>query len=260
MVFGVCIRSVPLAPLLTSSYLYTNCSTYTIYTTHASPPDHTAPSSATHAQVGGLKLLLPLTESEDTEVQRLAAHALANLSVNAENQVLMAAEGGIEMLVHLVKAEGENCEAVHRQASKALANLGVNSNNKELISKAGGIAPLIELAKSRNMSVSVEAIAALANLAVNDNNEVEIAELGGLAPILDGANTDHLDLQSQSARALRNLSVNEGNKEKIIALGGVNILKKLIRNCPSDRVRTQASRALANLGADDRRDDGEEKS
>lgn len=30
----------------------------------------------------GLQLLLPLTKSKDTEVQRLAAHALANLSVN----------------------------------------------------------------------------------------------------------------------------------------------------------------------------------
>lgn len=154
------------------------------------------------------------------------------------------------MLVHLVKTSGENSEAVHRQASKALANLGVNSENKLRISQAGGIAPLIELAKSRNMTVSVEAIAALANLAVNDNNEKEIAERGGLAPILDGANTDHLDLQSQSARALRNLSVNEDNKKIILGLGGVNILKKLCRNCSNDRVRTQAARALANLGAD----------
>ena len=33
--------------------------------------------------LGGLKLLLPLTKSVDVEVQRLAAHALANLSVNS---------------------------------------------------------------------------------------------------------------------------------------------------------------------------------
>lgn len=33
-------------------------------------------------ELDGLKLLLPLTQSKDVEVQRLAAHALANLSVN----------------------------------------------------------------------------------------------------------------------------------------------------------------------------------
>ncbi len=35
-------------------------------------------------QYGGLKLLVPLTQSRDPEVQRLSAHALANLSVNGE--------------------------------------------------------------------------------------------------------------------------------------------------------------------------------
>jgi hypothetical protein len=34
---------------------------------------------------GALKLLVPLTESSDVEVKRLAAHALANLSVDGES-------------------------------------------------------------------------------------------------------------------------------------------------------------------------------
>lgn len=37
-------------------------------------------------ELGGLQLLLPLTRSTNVEIQRLAAHALANLSVNAANQ------------------------------------------------------------------------------------------------------------------------------------------------------------------------------
>jgi len=44
-------------------------------------------------ELGGLRLLLPLTNSPDLEIQRLAAHALANLSVLAENQVKMAQQG-----------------------------------------------------------------------------------------------------------------------------------------------------------------------
>jgi hypothetical protein len=35
-------------------------------------------------EYGGLRLLVPLTKSTDEEVQRLSAHALANLSVNGE--------------------------------------------------------------------------------------------------------------------------------------------------------------------------------
>ena len=58
-----------------------------------SPPDppHTPPHPSMYVpadrqvqivDLGGLNLLLPLTKCDNTEVQRLSAHALANLSVN----------------------------------------------------------------------------------------------------------------------------------------------------------------------------------
>lgn len=48
--------------------------------------------------LGGLRLLLPLTQSPDLDIQRLAAHALANLSVHADNQVRGA--GGSLLQMH----------------------------------------------------------------------------------------------------------------------------------------------------------------
>eukprot|EP00904_Undaria_pinnatifida_P002566 jgi/Undpi1/1230/HiC_scaffold_108.g14144.m1 len=98
-------------------------------------------------ELGGLKLLLPLANSRDIEVQRLAVHALANLSVDY-------------ML-------GSNHPHLQRQAAKALANLGVNTPNKDSICTAGGVPPLVQLASSKSRGVAVEAVAALANLAVN---------------------------------------------------------------------------------------------
>ena len=96
----------------------------------------------------------------------------------ADNQVKMANDGGIDMLIDLLQSDNEH---VQRQAAKALANLGVNGtilrpltcsnaplvSNKEKIAKCGGIKPLIALAKSKHVGVAVEAVAALANLAVN---------------------------------------------------------------------------------------------
>jgi hypothetical protein len=86
-------------------------------------------------------LLVPLTKSTDEEVQRLSAHALANLSVNgeqvvehqlisyqtefvfvADNQEIMSREGAIEMLIELLDT---NHELTLRQSAKALANLGM---------------------------------------------------------------------------------------------------------------------------------------
>ena len=64
-------------------------------------------------ELGGLKLLLPLTKSEDSEVQRLAAHALANISVDATNQILLAENGGIEMLVSLLESGKGTCMIIY---------------------------------------------------------------------------------------------------------------------------------------------------
>ena len=119
-----------------------------------SNPDWPIPFRNTTAQrqtqivdYGGLRLLLPLSQSSDSEVKRLAAHALANLSVNckpslnprmleasqqtplqkiAENQQLMAQEGAISMLIELLDTGNE---LTQRQAAKAIANLGVDGTN-----------------------------------------------------------------------------------------------------------------------------------
>lgn len=156
-----------------------------------------AVKSARQVQIvefGGLRLLVPLTKSTDEEVQRLAAHALANLSVNgtvlsqldrslpllvyfvfhaADNQKLMADEGAIECLIGLLDSSND---LIQRQSAKALANLGVNADNKPKIAEAGGIPKLVKLAATPQISVRIEAIAAMANLAVNgEHSSVDLA-------------------------------------------------------------------------------------
>ena len=69
-----------------------------------------------------------------SHICRLASHALANLSVNADNQRLMADNGAIESLIPLLQTKHE---LIQRQAAKALANLGVNPENKRKIAIAG---------------------------------------------------------------------------------------------------------------------------
>lgn len=212
---------------------------------------------------GGLKLLIPLTKSKDNEVRRLAAHALANLSVNSENQILMAENGAIELLIRLLDYD---YELAQRQAAKALANLGVNSDNKRKIGKVGAIPKLISLAASEiSVSVKIEVIAAIANLAVNDENEEDLVAGGVLLPLISNAqlamdqitnnwsysstgdpHDNYTELAAQCARCLRNLSVTPSNRSKIIDLNGLREIQRMT-TCGSDRVSSQARRALKNL-------------
>jgi len=213
-------------------------------------------------ELGGLRLLIPLTKSSDSEVQRLSAHALANLSVNADNQRLMASGGAIDALIILLDS---SLMQTQRQSAKALANLGVLLENKRTIAVAGAIPKLVRLTQPEiSIAVKIEAVAALANLAVNDVNEVEIEQAGGIVSIIAalvsamGYVETHVtardreyynaeELIAQCARSLRNLSVNAANKTVIIDAGATPLLQKLTR-FSNERIVLQSNKALQNLG------------
>ena len=83
---------------------------------------------------------------------------------------------------------------------------------------------------------------------MDDANEESIVEGGGVPAILECARlTSDPELLAQIARALRNLSVSKKGKDAISALGGIAMLTKLA-DSNSDRIKLQATRALANLG------------
>lgn len=234
---------------------------------------------------GGLALLGPLTRSADVEVQRLATHALANLSVLPANQALMAPDG-VAMLVDLLRTSGQQTVRVRcarrssrrspprtgnsrsaaparparpqvlRQAAKALANIAVCAPNKAVVVAAGGVPLLVAVVRSGTAATQTEAVAALANLAVDDDAELRIAAEGGVdavvragaaaAPLADAGDELALELLAQACRALRNLSVASTNKELVRECGGVALLHACALS-RSARVRQQAQLALANL-------------
>lgn len=72
-------------------------------------------------ELGGLRLLMPLTKSKDMEVKRLAAHALANLSVDGEVTLaapgLLARKPSRESPRRLLLGEGEFGAALASQQS-----------------------------------------------------------------------------------------------------------------------------------------------
>lgn len=198
-------------------------------------------------ECGGIKLLVQLTRSTDTEVQRLSAHALANLSALPINQKAMAeAEGSLDMLVELLKSP---CAEVQRQAAKTIANMSVIASNMHLIADKKGLPSLIALVSVPQIKTRIEAIAAIANLAIDDANERALVEEGAIVTILDCLRpiqpTD-VDFLSQIARALRNLTHSPDNSAVLKAAGGVPLLDILAKH-PEERVRAQAMAALANV-------------
>ncbi len=198
-------------------------------------------------ECGGLRLLVALTKSDNAEVQRLAAHALANLSALAANQRAIAeADGGLEMLVALLQSPTPE---VQRQAAKTLANMSVVPANMRLIAARGGLPPLVALLSAPQAKTRIEAVAAVANLAVDDANEAALVAAGALAPILACLRPmpDDADMLTQCARALRNLTTAPKSAAALRALGGGEQLRALAAS-GNERVRVQAVAALEKLG------------
>jgi hypothetical protein len=200
-------------------------------------------------ECGGLKLLVPLMQSPDLEVQRLAAHALANLSALPANQrAIVSTEGALSSLVALLSRPAPE---VQRQAAKAIANISVVPENMALIAGSGTIAPLLALMSAAQVKTRIEAIAAIANLAVNPGNEALLVAAGALQTVLSclqGSGLAQLDedLTVQCARALRTLSRTAEHARLLQSLGGDKLLTALSAS-GSASARAQAKVALEHL-------------
>ena len=177
-----------------------------------------------------------------------AAGALWNLATNEENQVAIAAAGGIAPLVTLVKKGTPGAKPGAREiAAGALWNLSGNDENDAAIVAAGGIAPLVKLVKMGTPGAREQAAGALGNLAYNPENQVAIVAAGGIAPLVKLVNTGTPGARKNAAGALRNLAYNnEENAVAIAAAGGIAPLVELEKTGTPD-AREEAAGTLQNL-------------
>ena len=205
--------------------------------------------------LGGLTLLVPLACSRDAEVQRLAIHALANLSALPANQRAIASTAGC--LPVLLQLLGSPLPEVQRQAAKTVANISVVAENMKQIAANGGVEPLVALLSSRAPKTRVEAIAAVANLAVDDANERLFVAAGALAKVVAAVPRPlpaDTDLCTQVARALRNLSATKEHARALGEVEGANELVALLCASGDERVRAQGEIAREHIRAAESRE------
>ncbi len=115
-------------------------------------------------------------------VQEHACAALKNLAVNPDNQVAVAAAGGIVAIVAAMQAHKRSA-GVQEMAGRALRNLAANNpSNKDAISAAGGIEALATSMKTHQARALLQqyACAALNNLACNASLRGRIKAAGGV--------------------------------------------------------------------------------
>ena len=131
-----------------------------------------------NAEEEDIENILFLMRSGTDEQKELAAGVLGSLARDHDKKEAIAATGGIEALVALVRSGTDHPDGQKDQAAWALAVLAENDDNKVAIAAAGVIEVLVALAQSGTDGQKEHAAVALRNLAVNADNEATIRAAG----------------------------------------------------------------------------------
>ena len=170
----------------------------------------------------------------DARVQRNGCEALWKLAINSNNQVTIAAAGGIKAVIHAMLAHPSDAK-VQENGCFALRNLADNSNNQVTIVAAGGIKAVISAMQVHPSDTGVQSHGCwtLRNLTANSNNQVTIAAAGGINAVISAMQAHPSDdkVQLYGCWALRNLAANSNNKVTIVAASGIVAVTSATCSC-----------------------------
>ncbi|CAH8304720.1 unnamed protein product [Eruca vesicaria subsp. sativa] len=131
-------------------------------------------------ETGVLQTLLQLTKSNHVGLKQEAAGALWSLAYDDKNRELIAALGGVEVLVEFAKSCVNASSGLQENAAGALWALAHSEEHSMAIGEKGGIPPLILLARFNYEAVHETVAGALWNLSFNQNNALRIVEEDGV--------------------------------------------------------------------------------
>ncbi len=199
------------------------------------------------AHAGAAADLITLLKRGAAEAQEYALWSLS-LSIDAANQSVVLAEGGVQPLIAVLRgasgvAREQAAAALHRLAS------GCTPAQKE-IATAGGIAPLIFIVDASASADESEgareyAAAALADLALVADNRDQIVGMGGVSPLVQLLNNGRDVGRQFSASGLARLSHDSDDVAAIIAdAGAISPLVNLLSGACGDKAQEEAAGAL----------------
>ncbi|KAF8060589.1 Cisd1 [Scenedesmus sp. PABB004] len=199
----------------------------------------------------GVRELVAVLEFGGPAAQQAAAAALENLSLDAESELALAAEGAVEGLLAVLRDGTADARAA---AAGALRNLAVNEALEGHLLSAGCVPALLALVAAgcgEDLAVRTAAVEALRNIAAGSPRAGDaLLAAGGAGVLVDAARS----LPSAPARcaalaALLVLSAaTDGHRRAIAAAGAGGVLVHAALS-GSPLGKELAARALANLSA-----------
>lgn len=175
-----------------------------------------------------ISLLIQNLSSCQLDVQREAILKIRMLSKeNPENRILIADNGGISPLVHLLSHKNSK---IQEHTVTALLNLSIDEANKRVIAREGAIPDIIEILQNGTEEARENSAAALFSLSILDENKELVGILKGIPPLVHLLQYGTQRGKKDAATALFNLSLNHVNKFRAIKAGVIAPLLHLLED------------------------------
>jgi len=163
------------------------------------------------------------------------AGALGILAADDANRDRIREEGGIQLLIGLLRDGSESDQGI---AASALGILATNSNNRGVIREEGGVRHLVWILKKGSEQTQANVVYALGNLAMDGRNRDSIRDSGGIIPLINVVNAGSQEAQANAACALHNLAASEENELMIKKRWAIWPMFKTLHNvsCPQANI------------------------
>ncbi|KAJ4830041.1 hypothetical protein Tsubulata_027703 [Turnera subulata] len=172
-------------------------------------------------EAGVIPLLLKLLVSEDGASQENAVAALLNLSKHSKSKAIIVQNGGLELVVEVLK-KGSKMEA-RQHAAATLFYLASIEDYRKLIGESGeAVAALLALVKEGNDRGKKNALVAIYGLLMHPGNHGKVLGAGAVSLILDLlTSSEREDLITDSLAVLATLAEKTEGAKAILRHGAL---------------------------------------
>lgn len=162
-------------------------------------PEHCGPL----IEQGVLTPIVELIFSPHTQLQSLAATALAHFALDQRHALAVQRAGGVVALITLMSSV---IETVQESVSAALVNLSREHACLQQILDNDGMRPIVRLLSARSVSTRIQALKLVGMLSASDDFCEVIERSGGAQPLLELVTSDSAEVRIQVLSTLANLA------------------------------------------------------
>ncbi|XXG44751.1 hypothetical protein AAC387_Pa02g0019 [Persea americana] len=147
---------------------------------------------------------------------------------SAKNSVVVAAEGDVAYLIHLLDSHGHPL-FVREQAVHAISVLAsASDSSRKAVFEEGALGPLLRLLETGSAAVKEKAAAAVEAITSDPENAWAVSAYGGIRALIEACRSGSPAVQAHSTGALRNAAAVEDIRRALEEEGAIPVLVDLL--------------------------------